>query len=183
MTPRLSGHLSTFGLVFFVLKSLLGIARQWSVKNFAILSLKPRSHVRILIYRTWAIGCHKITKIVRALWLAERSVCMRVCTSRCFAFRALIPQARIWKSLLFCSFLRRLKLGKSLQTKSVSIFFRLSWHFRGEKSVLWEVSFCKTRTDYACNWLRGQDFATGKKLSFNQCQTKGFAFCFGKVIL
>ena len=28
MTPRLSGHFSTFGLVFFVLESLLGIARQ-----------------------------------------------------------------------------------------------------------------------------------------------------------
>ena len=55
MTPRLSGHFSIFGLVFFVLKSLLGIARQWSREKFAILSLKPRSHVRILIYRTWAI--------------------------------------------------------------------------------------------------------------------------------
>ena len=55
MTPRLSGHLSTFGLVFFVLKSLLGITRQWSVEKFAILTLKPRSHVGILIYRTWAI--------------------------------------------------------------------------------------------------------------------------------
>ena len=55
MTPRLSGHFSTFGLVFFVLKSLLGIARQWS-ERFAILTLKPRSHARILIYRTWAIA-------------------------------------------------------------------------------------------------------------------------------
>ena len=33
MTPRLSGHFSMFGLVFFVLKSLLGIARQWSREN------------------------------------------------------------------------------------------------------------------------------------------------------
>ena len=30
MTPRLSGHFSIFGLVFFVLKSLQGIVRQWS---------------------------------------------------------------------------------------------------------------------------------------------------------
>ena len=37
-------------------KSLLGIARQWSREKFAILTLKPRSHVRILIYRAWAIG-------------------------------------------------------------------------------------------------------------------------------
>ena len=46
MTSRLSGHFSIFGLVFFVLKSLLGI-----------LTLKPRIHVRIqFIYRTSAIG-------------------------------------------------------------------------------------------------------------------------------
>ena len=45
MIPRLSGHFSIISLIFFVLKSLLGIA---------ILSLKPRSHDRILIYRTWA---------------------------------------------------------------------------------------------------------------------------------
>ena len=37
----------TIGLVFFVLKSLLGFARQWSHEKIAILSLKPRSHVRI----------------------------------------------------------------------------------------------------------------------------------------
>ena len=55
MTPRLSGHFSIFGLVFFVLKSLLRIVRQWSREKIAILSLKPCSHVRILIYRTWAI--------------------------------------------------------------------------------------------------------------------------------
>ena len=45
MTARLSvGHFSIFGLVFFVLKSLLGIARRWSREKFAILTLKPRSH-------------------------------------------------------------------------------------------------------------------------------------------
>ena len=54
MTPRLSGHFSIFGLVFFVHKSLLGIARQWSREKFAILTLKPPSHVRNLIFRTWA---------------------------------------------------------------------------------------------------------------------------------
>ena len=46
---------SLFGFVSFVLNSLLGIARQWSREKFAILTLKPRSHVRILISRTWAI--------------------------------------------------------------------------------------------------------------------------------
>ena len=60
MTPRLSGHFSIFGLVFFALKSVLEIARQWSREKFAILTLKPRSHVRILIYRTWAISAQKL---------------------------------------------------------------------------------------------------------------------------
>ena len=55
MTPRLCDHFSIFGLVFFVLKSLLGIARQWSREKFAILTLKPRSQVKILKYRTWTI--------------------------------------------------------------------------------------------------------------------------------
>ena len=54
MTRRLSGHLFIFGLASFVLKTLLGIARQWSLKKIAILSLKPRTHARILIYQTWA---------------------------------------------------------------------------------------------------------------------------------
>ena len=52
MTPRLSCHITIFSLV---LKSLLGIGRPWSQEIFAILFLKPRSHVRILIYRRWAI--------------------------------------------------------------------------------------------------------------------------------
>ena len=52
MTPRLSGHFSIFGLVFFVLKSLLRIATQRSPEKFAILTLEPRSHVKILKYRT-----------------------------------------------------------------------------------------------------------------------------------
>ena len=55
MTSRLSSHFSIFGLVFLVLKSLLGIARQWSGEKLATLTLKPRSRVRILIYQTWAI--------------------------------------------------------------------------------------------------------------------------------
>ena len=39
-----------------MLKSLLGIARQWSREKCAILPLKLRSHNRILTYRTWAIN-------------------------------------------------------------------------------------------------------------------------------
>ena len=51
MTP----WLSIFGLFFFVLKSLQGIARQCSREKFAILSLKPWGQVRILIYWTWLL--------------------------------------------------------------------------------------------------------------------------------
>ena len=53
--PRLSGQNSIFGVVFFVSKSLLGIERQKKLEKFAILTRKPRSHARILIYRTWPI--------------------------------------------------------------------------------------------------------------------------------
>ena len=55
MAPRLSGQNSIFGVVFFVSKSLLRIERQKKLEKFAILTRKPRSHARILIYRTWPI--------------------------------------------------------------------------------------------------------------------------------
>ena len=42
---------------FPVLKPLVGVARQWSLEKFAILALKPRSHVRILKYQRWAGIC------------------------------------------------------------------------------------------------------------------------------
>ena len=50
------GHFSIFGLVFFVLKSLLGIVEQWSCEKFAVLTLKPRYHDRILIYNVSNVG-------------------------------------------------------------------------------------------------------------------------------
>ena len=59
MAPRLSGQNSIFGGVLFVSKSLLGIEGQRELKKFAILTRKPRSHARILIYRTWPIRFSK----------------------------------------------------------------------------------------------------------------------------
>ena len=56
MAPRLLGETSIFGVVFFVSKSLLEIERQKKLEKFAILTRKPRSHSRILIYRTWPIN-------------------------------------------------------------------------------------------------------------------------------
>ena len=55
MAPRLLDQTSIFGVVFFVSKSLMGIERQNKLEKFAILTRKPRSHARILIYRTWPI--------------------------------------------------------------------------------------------------------------------------------
>ena len=77
MTSRLSGNISVFGLVLIVLKSLLETARQCSLEKFAILSLKPRSHVTILIHRTWAIlrnrvALHKIKYFI-AFWIHSRN--------------------------------------------------------------------------------------------------------------
>ena len=59
MTPRLSGHFSILHLFWFSLCSSLFWElrdKRVDLEKFTILALKPRSHVRILIYRTWAIG-------------------------------------------------------------------------------------------------------------------------------
>ena len=124
---------------------------------------------------------YKITKIVHALWLAERSVCIRVCKHGCgvklFGFLHAnhastnlknFPSSKLNKFTLFIhSF-----VGWNLENhykEGVSIFLRLSWHFKREKSAVCTAPFC--------------NFATGKNFSFNQCHTKSFAFFPGKVIL
>ena len=48
--------MSIFGVVFFVSKCLLGIKGQKNLKQFAILTWKPQSHVTILIYQMWPIN-------------------------------------------------------------------------------------------------------------------------------
>ena len=52
MAPRLSVQTSIFGVIFFVSKSLLGIEGQMKLEKFAILTRKPRSRARILIYQS-----------------------------------------------------------------------------------------------------------------------------------
>ena len=51
-------------LVWFSLRSSLfwKLLDNGVVKKFAILTLKPRSHVRILIHRTWAISTQKLIR-------------------------------------------------------------------------------------------------------------------------
>ena len=116
------------------------------------------------------VQIHKITKIVCALWLTERSVCMRVCKHGCgvklFGFSRAnhastnlkkFSSSKLDKFTLFThSFVRS---GKSLRRRWVN-FLRLSWHFKLEKSVFCKASFCKTRTDYACktSWTRFCDW-------------------------
>ena len=63
-----------------------------------------------------------------------------------------------------------------------SIFLCLSRHFEREKSVFSNHLFAKQELITHAR-LRGQDFATGKNFSFNQCHTKSFAFFLVKVIL
>ena len=82
MLTRLHGFLIMFLYFVCVLKFLLGIARQWSPEKCAILSLKPRSHVRILIYQTWAIKGQFSLKMlihwrhkIRGRWTVSRVVC------------------------------------------------------------------------------------------------------------
>ena len=104
--------------------------------------------------------CYKRTKIVRALWLAERSVCLRVCKHGCgvkmFCFSCAnhasmnvkkFSSSKLDQYTLFTNSF----VGWNLENRykeGVSIFFRLSWQFKQEKSVFWIASFCKTRTDF-----------------------------------
>ena len=72
MSQRLSGQVSVikFGLVQCHVQVSSGnceTVEPTSAEKFAILSLKPRSYVRILIYRTWVIVVTELKKIVRNL--------------------------------------------------------------------------------------------------------------------
>ena len=73
MSPRLSGQVSVikFGLVqcahVQVSSGNCETVEPTSAEKFAILSLKPRSYVRILIYRTWVIVVTELKKVVRNL--------------------------------------------------------------------------------------------------------------------
>ena len=93
---------------------------------------------------------YKITKIVPALWLAERSVSMRVCKHGCGVKMFCISRAnhastnlkkfsssKLDKFTLFThSF-----VGWNLENrykKGVSIFLRLSWQFKRENKFIYE---------------------------------------------
>ena len=65
MTPRLSGHFSIFGLVFFVLKSLLGMEGQWSRENLSILTLNLGVTLELP---------RELNKISHSDWLTKRGI-------------------------------------------------------------------------------------------------------------
>ena len=67
-------------------------------------------------------------------------------------------------------------------TKKVCQFFFAQADILSEKSPYFGKHVFAKQELITRARLRGQDFATGKNFSFNQCHTKSFAFCFGKVI-
>ena len=72
-------------------------------------------------------------------------------------------------------FLRRLKLGKLLQRRCVH-FSSLKLTVFSEKNPYFAKHLFAKQELITRARLRGQDFATGKNFSFNQCHTKSFAF-------
>ena len=99
-----------------------------------------------------------------------------VVTARCFAFHVLVTQARIWKSFLVENSTSLLYLPIPLSdetwkifTNTLCQFFFFAYADILSKSVFWNASFLQNK-----NWLRLQNFATGKNFSINQCHHKEF---------
>ena len=131
----------------------------------------------------------KKTKIVWVLWLAERSVYMRVCKHGCdvtkmFCFSWANHTSTNLKKF-FSSKLNKFTLFKPIPssaetwkifTNKLCQFFFFSWtDILGEKNpyfgkhLLQNKDWFNTRAR-----LCVQDFATGKNFSFNQCHNKEF---------
>ena len=129
--------------------------------------------------RKWTVSFYKITKIVRALWLAERSVCMRVCKRgsgvKMFCFSRAnhtstnlkkFSSSKLDKFTLFThSF-----VGWNLENgykEGVSIFLAYADILSKKSPYFGKHLFAKQKLITRAR-LRGQDFATGKNFSFNQ---------------
>ena len=142
---------------------------------------------------------YKITKIVRALWLAERSACMRVCKHGCgvnlFRFSRAdhastnlrkFSSSKLNKFTLFTHSFVGWNSCWNLENRykeSVSIFFSLKLTFLSEKSPYFGKHLFAKQELITRARLRRQDFATGKNFSFSLSHTKSFAFFLGKCIL
>ena len=169
-----------FGKIWVLAKSAVAIHVNYIYSGFT-----PVDGVYIFIY--------KISKIVHTLWLAKRSVCVRVCKHSCdvkmFCFsRANHASTNLKKFLsskldeftLFTHSFVGWNL-ENLYKQAVSILFSLKVIFLSEKNpYFWKHLFAKqgliTRES-----LRVHDFATGKNFSFNQFHNKEFCVFLGKV--
>ena len=101
-------------------------------------------------------------------------VCKHDCDVKMFCFsRANHASTNFWvqnsTSLLYLPIPSSAETWKIVTKKVCQFFFRLSWQFKREKSVFWIASFLQNK-----NWLRVQDFATGKNFSLNQRHNKQF---------
>ena len=112
---------------------------------------------------------------MRALWLAERSVCRRVCKHGCDVKMFYFSRAN-HASTNLKKFLGS-KLDKfTLFTHSfvaVSIFFAYADILIEKHPYFGKHLFTKQELITRAR-LRVQDFATGKNFSFNQCHNKEF---------
>ena len=114
---------------------------------------------------------NKISKIVHARWLAERSVCIRVCKHGCDVKTFNFSRAhhastnlkkvfvlKTWQVYFFYPFTGRLKLGKSFQNILCQFFSPLAGILSEKNPYFRKLLFCKTETDYArktsCTRLR-----------------------------
>ena len=102
-----------------------------------------------------------------------------VVASRCFAFRALITQARIWKSFRVQNSTSLLYLPIPSSAKTWKIFTnKLCQYFFAKADILSEKNpyfgkhlFAKQELITLAR-LCVQDFVTGKNFTFNQCHNK-----------
>ena len=118
-------------------------------------------------------------KIERALLLAERSVCVRVCKHGCgvkmFAFRALITQGRIWKGFRVQNSTSLLYLPIPPSVETWKIFTKKMCHFFSPKKNPYFEQHLFAKQELITRARRlVQEFATGKNFSFNQCHNKEF---------
>ena len=108
-----------------------------------------------------------------------------VVTSRCFAFRALITQARIWKSfrvqnstsLLYLPIPSSAETWKIVTNKLCQFCFAIADILSKKNPYFGEHFFAKQELITRAR-LRVQDFGTGKNFCFNQCHNKEFWFFF-----
>ena len=116
-------------------------------------------HTSLLTRSACTITIDKITKIVRALWLARKRVCMSVCNHGCdfkmFCFsRANHATTNLKKflvenstSLLYLPIPSSAETWKIITKHAVSISFSVNWHFKREKSAFWKTSLLQKK-----NW-------------------------------